>query len=709
MRLYIPLVPLFSIMRSFVTSLLILGSLSSLPFPVLSQAPQLPPFSKDSLAAYTPQVAPCSPHFSLVREAGVSHSSDSLSAGEREYINTRRKDALPTAFQSYLKNLISTGQDIPPTLKSIFQGKRGASPSYGIAFSGGAYRAGLFEAGAITTFDGRNSTSNSAGFGGILQGAEYMAGLSGGGWFVAALAQANMPTVPELIFGPSSPPAGNEYGGFNIAFDVLTPFANNTLNQGFIGGLILEASGKATVGNPVSLIDAFGISLARHFANGTNAGNLLDFVSSLHGTGQLFSGIAKVPAFQTHNLPFPIILSTLVSNHGIVNDTLPGEVIPLSNTKFEYNIFEFGSHDPSLSAFIPMQNLGTVNESSCVTGFDQIAFVLGSTADVFPSVNASAALQPNDPLVVEFASSTAAFQQLIPQANIRLDSALIPNPFAGRNKFTEKDEAILSLADGGIDGANLPLQPLLVKARGLQAIIALDVSGDSDDNFVDGSAMIAESKRVALFPGAYAFPSIPSTPAEFLAQNLTTQPTFFGCDEDQDVPMILYFANGAPPPGKPAITNASTGQLSFPDLGLVQAIIDEAGESVSRGRPQNGEARDGLFPVCVACALSDRERSRLGMKRDSQCDVCFERYCYNPGKKTYGPSAGVVHSALDTNGASASSSFASLGLAKYAPIVIGLLGANLLVSAVLLVLGLLLCIRRRAMPREGARYKVIGS
>ncbi|KAJ6546830.1 lysophospholipase catalytic domain-containing protein [Mycena capillaripes] len=683
-------------MKSFIASLLITGAFSSLPLLVVSQ---LPPFSKTSLAAYTPQIGPCSPNFSLVREA-TPHWTHSLSAGEQAYTDARRKDVLPDAFRSYVKNLISTGQDIPPTLKSIFYGERGASPNYGMALSGGAFRAGLFEAGAINVFDGRNTTSNFAGFGGILQGAQYMAGLSGGGWFVTGFAQANMPSIPEFVFG--RPDAkDDEYGGFNIAFDVLTPFSNNTLNQGFIGGLILETSGKS-VGNPVTLSDAFGISLARHFANGTHADNLLDFDAALHGTGQLFSDIAKVPAFQTHNLPFPIILSTLNSNNGNPNDTIPGEIIPLSNTKFEYNIFEFGSYDPSLGAFIPMQSLGTVNESSCVVGFDQIAFVLGSTGDVFPQVNASASFTPNDPLVLEFEASTAAFQQLIPknQANIRLDSALIPNAFAGRHGFTEENEEFLTLSDGGIDGANLPLQPLLVAARGLQAIIALDVSGNTDDNFADGSAMIAEAKRVALFSGAYKFPQIPQTQAEFVAQNLTTQPTFFGCDEDQDVPMIVYLANGAPPPGKPPITNASTGQLSFPDLGLVQAIIDQAGEIVSRGRPQNGEARDGLFPVCVACALADRERSRLGMKRDRQCDVCFDRYCYKPGKGSYqqgsyaASASGALHAALAAAD-SGSSSSSSDGLTKYGPIAIGLLGANLLVSIVLLVLGLVLCLRRR--------------
>ncbi|KAF8191584.1 lysophospholipase [Mycena galopus ATCC 62051] len=601
----------------FIVGLLVAGGLC-----------QLPPYSDASLAAYTPQHAPCPPRFSLVRDA-----AHSLGSGEQAYIEGRRKHALPDAFQSYLKTLISTGQPIPSTLKSIFEGKHGASPSYGLALSGGAFRAGLFEAGALNTFDGRNKTSNGAGFGGILQGATYMAGLSGGGWFVTAFAQANMPTIPDLIFGPTNATDG-AYGGFNIAFDVLTPFTNNTLNQAFIGGLILEENGKAAAGYPVTLTDAFGISLARHFGNGTNAANLLDFTTGSHGTGQLFSGIAKVPYFQTHEMPFPIVLSTLNSNHGNPDNIVPGEVIPLSNTKFEYNIFEFGSYDSSLGAFIPMEYLGTVNKSSCVVGFDQLAFILGSTGDVFPEINATIAFTPTAPSVLEYEASIAALQELVPdnKANIRLDSALIPNAFAGRPNFSEKDEAFLTLADGGIDGAGIPFQPLLVKAREVQAIIALDVGGDTVDNFADGSAMIIEAKRVSLFSSAYKFPQIPETTAEFAAQNLTTQPTFFGCDEAQDVPLILYFANGAPPPGMPPITNASTTQLSFPNLQLVQAIIDQSGEIVSRGRPQKGQARDPLFPVCVACALADRERSRLKMKRDDQCEDCFDRYCYKPSK-----------------------------------------------------------------------------
>ncbi|KAJ7063694.1 lysophospholipase catalytic domain-containing protein [Mycena amicta] len=596
---------------------------------------QIPPFSQAALAAYTPQTVACPANFTLVREATA------LNPQEHAYLHSRHTDpkALPRAFSTFMKNLASTRQEVPCTVEEIFSGKRGASPSYGLAFSGGAFRAALFEAGAVTAFDARNKTSSAAGFGGILQGASYMAGLSGGGWFVTAFAQANMPTVPELVFGSSSSSSSDDtYGGFNIAFDVLTPFgSNNTLNQAFVGGLILETTGKAKspAGGHVGLPDGFGISLARHFANGTNAANLLDFQDATHGAGQLFSGIAKVPAFQSHQLPFPIIASTLLSNQGNASNIFSNKIVPLSNTKFEYNIFEFGSYDPNLAAFIPLQNLGTVSKTACVTGFDQIAFVLGSTGDVFPAVNASAPFAPNDPSVLEFEATVAAFQQIVPQQNVRLDAALIPNAFKGRHGFSETNEDLLSLGDGGIDGANLPLQPLLVKARGVQTIIAIDVSGDTEDNFADGSALIAESKRAALFPGAYKFPTIPSTVDEFVAQNLTTRPTFFGCDEgaESNVPLIVYIPNGGAPLGQPAITNASTSQLSFQDLGLVQSIIDQAGQTVMRGRPQKGQTRDKTFPVCVACALAEGERVRLRLKRDGECDACFERYCYKPAAR----------------------------------------------------------------------------
>lgn len=64
----------------------------------------------------------------------------------------------------------------------------------------------------------------------------------------------------------------------------------------------------------------------------------------------------------------------------------------------------------------------------------------------------------------------------MPQSGIRLDSAQIPNPFVGlaANTFPDTDSALLTLVDGGEDGETTPFQPLLVKARGIDTIIAID-------------------------------------------------------------------------------------------------------------------------------------------------------------------------------------------------------------------------------------------
>ncbi|KAJ7846985.1 hypothetical protein B0H14DRAFT_3677413 [Mycena olivaceomarginata] len=93
---------------------------------------------------------------------------------------------------------------------------------------------------------------------------------------------------------------------------------------------------------------------------------------------------------------------------------------------------------------------------------------------------------------------SARVRKIIPQSNnVRLDGAIVPNAFHGRAGLSEAHEKLLTLADGGLDGANIPLQPLLVKARGIRAIIAHDATADKEDNFADGTAMIAESRRRA--------------------------------------------------------------------------------------------------------------------------------------------------------------------------------------------------------------------
>ena len=45
--------------------------------------------------------------------------------------------------------------------------------------------------------------------------------------------------------------------------------------------------------------------------------------------------------------------------------------------------------------------------------------------------------------------------------------------------FVDSDQQLLNLVDGGEDGEGTPFQPLLVKARGVDTIIAIDAVRDS--------------------------------------------------------------------------------------------------------------------------------------------------------------------------------------------------------------------------------------
>lgn len=65
---------------------------------------------------------------------------------------------------------------------------------------------------------------------------------------------------------------------------------------------------------------------------------------------------------------------------------------------------------------------------------------------------------------------------LLPEKGIELDVASWPNPFYGvaSETFLSSNQTDLRLVDGGEDGENIPLQPLLVKARGLDTILVID-------------------------------------------------------------------------------------------------------------------------------------------------------------------------------------------------------------------------------------------
>ncbi|KAI0633190.1 lysophospholipase [Trametes polyzona] len=587
---------------------------------------------------YTPTLQPCPADAVLIREVGPDACSQPLGAEEAQYIAARRSQVLPHAWATYALNVQqSSPTPLPLYVNAILNGSLGltALPNLGIATSGGGLRAGLFGAGVLSVLDGRNQSSVQAGIGGLLQAAQYLSGLSGGSWLVSSLSQADFPMLPDLIFGTQQAGAGDDsYGGWITPIDILQPGSDQNVTSALLEVMVIEVRSKFLAGFPVSVTDVWGRSLARHFVNGTTAANF--FNSSLaHGAGVTLSAVANVSTFRAYEQPFPIIIAnSLVERpNGSVAFTVPGNIVPLVNPIYEFNVYETGSFDPALGAFTPTKFLGSPNSSLCASGFDQLSFVQGASSNLFNGQNTSADALAHSAIgpIIE------ALEQVTPQQGLRRDSALLPNPFHGLSPdtYVDTNTAVLSLVDGGEDGETTPFQPLLVKARGLDTIIALDAPADTSDNFADGSSLIATQARARLLNASYAFPPVPETQAEFLAQNLTRRPTFFGCEStpESGEPLVIYIANGGAPLGQAPVTNSPTVKLAYTD-DEVQAVLNQVFDIATQGIPVQAPGSEGLgkdpeWASCLACAVVDRARRRLGIEREGVCASCLARYCWS--------------------------------------------------------------------------------
>ncbi|KAJ7023456.1 lysophospholipase [Mycena alexandri] len=535
-------------------------------------------------AAFGPTIQRCPADFQLVRRG------QTISAPESQYIKERREKVLPDAFKAYSQNLKRTGTELPKYVQEILESPQ--LPTVGISTSGGGDRAAIFGAGVLNALDGRNSSSVKKGTGGLLQAATHLAGLSGGSWLLTSLVQANFPTIQHLVFGDGQK---QDFDGWLTSFSVWT-VSTDPAEQAIFAQEILQEIAVKAKHFPVSVGDAWGRALARHFTNGTTVNNF--FSNTSHGAGILFSDFVNLPTLASREQPFPIMVLNIVSNH--INGTIfPGmNGIPLNSPMFEINIFEMGCYDDVLAAHTPTKHLGTTNESLCVTGFDEAMFLSGTSSNLWNELNRTAE---------SLAAATANFSLLVnetyPQSPaLRLDTSNYPNPFHGiaPDTFSDSGETILSMCDGGEDGQVTPLQPMLVPDRKIDVIVAIDAVDDGG-GFAHGASLIATQQRMQIFPGGLAaFPAVPTTLEGFA--NLTTQPTFFGCTpshiKSASGPMLVYIANGAPPrDGSPPLTNTSTGQFIYTESEL-QGMLAQTFVVATQGADVNGALEDPEWAAC---------------------------------------------------------------------------------------------------------------
>ncbi|KAJ7623772.1 lysophospholipase [Roridomyces roridus] len=604
-------------------------------------------------------VQQCPSGFELVRRGqGISES-------EARYVSDRRKKVLPAAFKTYLKNVQRTGVSLPKYVADILESKE-RLPTVGISTSGGGYRAALFGAGVVNALDGRNSSAVEKGTGGLLQTVTHLAALSGGSWFMTSLAQANFPTIQHLIFGDGH--AGN-FAGWNPEVDLFPSTATPTEQLLYASELLQELAVKAQH-FPVSLGDVWGRALARHFTNGTDPVNF--FANTTHGVDILFSDLLKLPTFNSHEQPVPIIVTDLVSEH-INGSIFPGGyAIPLNTPMFEFNPFETGSYDYAVAAHTPTKYLGTTNKSVCVTGFDQAMFISGTSSNLFNEANVTV----GRPLLTDFGSHTPPHRpppSPLPPPTSRLSSIRPTRSQCGSTRvttriqfhgvapktFSDSGETMLTMCDGGEDGQVSPLQPMLVKDRNIDVIIEIDAvsvssysllsvlsqwqNNDDGHGWALGSSLIATQERMKIFQrGLRAFPCVPTNQSGFISAGLLKRPTFFGCSPPSSLPhwpfgkyepkhegpLVVYIANGAPPrDGSAPVTNTSTQQTVYSGVEM-QGMLGQAFDVATQGADLGLDLVDEEWGACLACAVVDRARAREGVRRSGVCERCFERYCW---------------------------------------------------------------------------------
>jgi lysophospholipase len=328
-------------------------------------------------------------------------------------------------------------------------------PNIGIAISGGGYRAMLTGAGVLEAFDNRTPNSTSSGqLGGLLQSATYLAGLSGGSWLVGSLYSNNFTSVNEIISQDNADDnSGNVWQFGNSIFQGPDTGGIQLLNSaGYYTTILDNTDDKSDAGFNLTITDYWGRALSFQLVNATDG-----------GPDYTFSSIAEQDWFTSADAPLPFI---------VADGRRPGETLVSANTTvYSFNPWEMGSEDPTIYGFAPLQYVGTnftdgsPRTDECVTGFDNVGFVMGTSSSLFNT------------LITGVDGNTSSTWSKILQGAITgvltalgehdNDIADYPNPFYhyhdDSNPVTEDIQ--LTLVDGGEDGQNIPFHPLIQPYR----------------------------------------------------------------------------------------------------------------------------------------------------------------------------------------------------------------------------------------------------
>lgn len=534
-------------------------------------------------------------------------SAAKLSSNETSWLKGRREKAL-TGLKDFFGHVTVGDYDVASYLDN-HSSNISNIPNIGIAVSGGGYRALMNGAGAIKAYDSRtNNASTSGHLGGLLQSATYVAGLSGGSWLLGSIYINNFTTIDKL--------QTHEDGAvWQFGNSILEGPKSGSIqildSASYYKDLAEAVNSKKDAGFDTSLTDIWGRALAYQMFNASNG-----------AISYTWSSIADTSDFQDGNYPMPLV---------VADGRNPGELVVGSNsTVYEFNPWEFGTFDPTIHGFVPLKYLGSRFEGgslpdneSCISGFDSAGFIIGTSSTLFNQF----LLQINTTSLPSFVKSV--FTDLLTKLDKSDDdiAAYDPNPFYHYNNDSSPyaRQTELDVVDGGEDGQNVPLHPLIQPERHVDVIFAVDSSADTDYYWPNGTSLVATYERSLNSTGignGTAFPAVPDVNT-FVNLGLNTRPTFFGCDSSNisgPAPLVVYVPN-AP---YSFHSNVSTFQLSTDDTERDNIILN--GYEVAT---MANSTLDGNWTSCVGCAILSRSFERTNTTLPEICNTCFDRYCWN--------------------------------------------------------------------------------
>lgn len=480
----------------------------------------------DAPNGYTPEQVDCPSAAPTIRVAS------SLSTNETEWLELRRNNTV-SAMRDLLGRMNITGLDTDSYIDSAASNVS-ALPNIGIAVSGGGYRAMLNAAGAVAAFDNRTTNSTDSGqLGGLLQASTYLAGLSGGSWMVGSLYVNNFTSIQDILHLDNSTSGGLWQLGNSIFEGPSSSVLDIFSEADYYKTIYDEVQGKNDAGYNTTITDYWGRALSYQLVNASNG-----------GPSYTFSSIAYQDWYTSASAPMPLI---------VTDGRSPGELVVGGNaTVYEINPWELGTYDPTTYAFAPLRYLGTnfsagevVSGEKCVRGFDNAGFVMGTSSSLFNEafldINGSTSI-----LDTVFSSILAEIGEDDD------DIADYVNPFYQFNNDTSRitNDAQLTLVDGGEDGQNIPLHPLIQPIREVDVIFAVDSSADTTAdgwaNWPNGTSLVATYERTFLnISNGTTFPSVPDMQT-FVNLGLNNRPSFFGCNISNltgQTPLIVYLPN----------------------------------------------------------------------------------------------------------------------------------------------------------------------